>query len=234
MKVTETLAKKLNYRKWRILFFIIAIALVVSSVSLLVVVPKVFGEGFVSLSHELEYVVSPDLPAGMEVKSNGSVVRVREISLWANVANRYIVPVEVGYNGFDFVWFVYNQTVTDPKDVLGNLDYLVWGAFRAAYDIDSYSWYGFSMGGDLWKQKIGAQTGYEYYAIHKDRSNFTMTIPVGTKQHHLAPPHAWYGQNLHGQPVSPGTYYIYCIAYGKVSKPINLTVTSILWWPAGT
>lgn len=234
MKLTETLIKKLGYRRWRILFFIVAIALVVSLISLLVVMPKLFGERFFSLSHELEYVVSPDFPAGMEVKLKGSVVRVREIGLWANVVNRHIVPVEVGYDGFDFVWFVYNQTVADPKDVLGNLDYLVWGAFRAAYDIDGYSWFGFSMGGDFWKQKIGAQTGYEYYAIHKDRSNFTMMIPVGTKRHHLAPPHAWYGQNLYGQPVPPGTYYVYCIAYGKVNKPIDLTVTSILWWSAGT
>ena len=34
---------------------------------------------------------------------------------------------------------------------------------------------------------------------------------------------------LHGCPVSPETYYIYCIAYGKVAKPFNLTVDSILW-----
>jgi len=34
---------------------------------------------------------------------------------------------------------------------------------------------------------------------------------------------------LHGCPVSPGIYYIYCIAYGKVTKPFNLTVASILW-----
>jgi hypothetical protein len=34
---------------------------------------------------------------------------------------------------------------------------------------------------------------------------------------------------LHGCPVSPGTYYIYSIAYGKVAKPFNLTVGSILW-----
>jgi len=34
---------------------------------------------------------------------------------------------------------------------------------------------------------------------------------------------------LHGCPVSPGTYYTYCIAYGKVAKPFNLTVASILW-----
>lgn len=232
MKVPQATAKKLDYRKWKIPIFIVTIALVVSLIFLLVVVPTVFGEGFVSLSHELEYVVSPDLPAYMEVKSNGSVIGVREIGLWIYVTNSYIVSVEVGYNGFDFVWFIYNQTVTDPEDVLGNLDYLVGGAFRAAYDIDGYSWYGFSMGGDYWEQKIGAKTGYEYYAIHKGRSNFTKTIPVGTKQNHLAPPHTWYGQDPYGQPVPLGTYYIYYLAYGKVSKPINLTVTSILWWGA--
>jgi hypothetical protein len=33
----------------------------------------------------------------------------------------------------------------------------------------------------------------------------------------------------HGCPVSPETYYIYCIAYRKVAKPFNLTVASILW-----
>ena len=60
---------------------------------------------------------------------------------------------------------------------------------HAAYNIDSYFWYGFSMGGDLWKPKIGAKIDYEYCAIRKDSSNFTKTIPIGTKQHHLAPPH---------------------------------------------
>jgi len=41
----------------------------------------------------------------------------------------------------------------------------------------------------------------------------------------------WAGQDLHNRAVSPGTYYIYLIAYGKLSKPINLIVTSVFRSP---
>jgi hypothetical protein len=237
VKLTETPARKSNYRKWKIPILIAALTIIASLILLLVwvyyIVPSAYGDQFVSFSFELDYIAGPGNPA-MEVSYiNGSVVPVIWIGLWVNVTNSYVVPVEVRYNGFEFVWLIYNQTVTDPEDVIGNKDFLVWGTFRAAYGIGGWGWGIYSF--DDWSELLGNTTGYEYYIARKDLSNYTETFPVGTYRDYAIyelfgfPFAVWYGQNLHGQPVSPGTYYNYFIAYGKVSQLINLTVTSVLW-----
>lgn len=208
--------------------------IIVSLVSLLVIVPVVFGEQFVSFSFRPEpyYIVGP-LGHTMEiVYFNGSIIPISFVELKVNVTNSYFVPVEVKYNGFRFVWLIYNRTVADPGDVVGNEDFLVWGAFNTLY-LGGWGLYGF----DWWDTKLGNMTGYEYYVARKDLSNYTETIPVGTYRKSVFywapgfPTSYWYGQDLHGLPVPPGTYYIYVIAYGKVAGPLNLTVTSILWSP---
>lgn len=200
---------------------------------LLAFVPLVFGEQFVSFSFQPEpyYIVGPLRHTMKIVYFNGSIIPISYIQLTVNVTNSYFVPVEVRYNGFDFVMLIYNRTVSDPGDVVGNKDSLIWGAFQAAYYINGWLSYGF----DWWDTALGNMTGYEYYVAHKDLSNYTKTISVGTIRYHAFnwapwfPRCYWYGQDLHGYPVSPGTYYIYVIAYGKVAGPLNLTVTSILW-----
>jgi hypothetical protein len=228
MGVTEAV------RKRKIPIAVAAIVIVVSLVSLLMIVPLVFGEQFVSFSPKLVYIVGPGNPTMEVVYIDGSLTSVVWIGLHVNVTNSYVVPVEVRYNGFEFVWLIYNQTVTDPTDVVGNKDYLVWGAFRITYSSNPYDYdtYGFQHQA----RALGNMTGYEYYATHKDQSNYTKTIPVGTHRYYYVflssitePITAWCGRNYKSrQPVSPGTYHIYVIAYGKVSEPINLTVTSVL------
>ena len=123
--------------------------------------------------------------------------------------------------------------MTDPGDVVDNKDFLVWGAFDTPYLKSIWGLYGF----DWWGTPLGNMTGYEYYVARKDLSNYTKTTPVGTYRQLVFyydpwfPKAIWYGQDLHGLPVSPRTYHMYCIAYGKVAGPLNLTVTSILWSP---
>jgi len=236
--------QKVNYKRWKIPVIIISVIIAVSLISLLVVVPLVFGEEFVSFSSELEYFLEahPSLEISEVVYPDGRVVPVTWpvswIGLTVNVTNSYVVPVEVSYNGFEFVWLIYNQTVADPTDVVGNKDYLVWGAFRTAYGLHGYDTYGFYVGPTFWTNKTGYESAYDYYAAHKDLSNYTKTISPGTHRHylvfHLNTESYWSGQNYKTydgkyQPVPPGTYHIYVIAYGKVNDPINITVTSVLW-----
>ncbi len=240
----------MNHKKWKIPVIIASVATIVSLIFLLVwvyyivpyyVVPSTRGDHFVSFSSELDYILEahPSLEIAEVVYPDGRVVpvtwQVSWIGLHVNVTNSYFVPVEVNYNGFDFVWLIYNRTVTDPTDVVGNNDYLVWGAFQAAHDVYRRTTYGFYDGPGWWPvNETGYESGYEYYAAHVDRSNYTKTIPPGTRRHYLVF-HAitgsfWSGQNYKThQPLPPGTYHIYVIAYGKVNNPINITVTSVLW-----
>jgi len=230
MRVTEAV------RKRKIPIAIASIVIVGMLLTLLLFVPLVFGEQFVSFSFEFGYISETSAyhqPTMKVMYIDGSVIEVVFIDVWVNVTNSYIVPVEVKYNGFEFVWLIYNQTVTDPEDVVSNKDFLVWGAFRTTYYIGGSGWgmYGF----DDWSEWLGNMTGYEYYIARKDLSNYTETFPVGTYRDYAFyevdgfPLAVWYGQNLYGQPVAPGTYYNYFIAYGKICKPLNLTVTSVLW-----
>lgn len=215
---------------------IIVVSVVIGTLFILLVfVPLVFGEQFVSFSFQPKprYIVGP-LGHTMEiVYINGSIIPVSCVELEVNVTNSYFVPVQVKYNGFRFVWLIYNYTVVDPEDVVGNRAFLVWGAFDTPYLKSIWGLYGFDWRGT----PLGNMTGYEYYVARKDLSNYTTTIPVGTYRKLVFywtpefPASYWYGQDLHGSLVSPGTYYIYCIAYGKVAGPLNLTVTSILWSP---
>lgn len=247
MKLTEDSARKFNYRKWKIPIIIASVAIIVSLIFLLVwvyyivpyyIVPSEHGDQFVSFSPKLVYVAGPGNPTIEVVYINGSVVPVAWIGLHVNVTNSYFVPVEVSYNGFEFVWLIYNQTVTDPTDVVGNNDYLVWGAFYAGYYvIGAVPMFGFYGDPGCWSNTTGYESAYDYYAAHKDQSNYTKTIAVGTHQHlyvfesaSTSPLTAWGGQNYKThQPVSPGTYHIYVIAYGKVNAPINITVNAVFW-----
>jgi len=216
-------------RKW--IVFIPVVILAVSLVSLLVIVPLVFADRFVSCSFELEYVAGPGYPCMEIVYVNGSVVPIVSIQVSATVTNSYFAPVQVRYNGFEFVWLIYNQTVDDPADIVGNKDHLIWGAFRTAYPVFDSPMYGFENNGF----RLGNITGYEYYISRKDLTNYTKTIPHGKLRQYaffyiFGPPSvAWYGQNLNGHPILPGTYYMYMMAYGRVYQTMNLTVTSILW-----
>ena len=206
-------------RKLKILIALISAIIIAVLISLLAVVPLEFGNRYISPSLELIYYVRGE---SMEVVYiNGSVVRVGNIGFTASLTNSYFRPVYVHYNGFEVVLLIYNRSVTEPADIVGNKDFLVWGFF---WSEDLPGWYPILT--------FDKKTAYEYYVGRKDLSNFTMEIPVAGLSYPIGSPgysSSWYGQNLSGKPIPPGTYYIYCIAFGRVSKPFNLTVVSVLW-----
>lgn len=82
---------------------------------------------------------------------------------------------------------------------------------------------------------LNNRESYDYYVTHKDYSNYTSRIPVGTTVCPLFDMRMfggpWTGTDLQGKPVSPGIYHIYPIVYGRILEPINLTVTSVFWNP---
>ncbi len=222
VKATEKPTRKFDYRKCKIPILVSVVLIVAMLVSLLVIVPLAFSDGFVSVSFKPYFYSGPGHPTLEIVYFNGSIVPVTEMGIQINVTNSYFVPVQIRYNGFAYVMLIYNHTVTDPTDVVKNKDHLIWGAF------DAYS--------PSWKtaSALSDPESYNYYVSRKGLLNYTKAISVGTLKctkflySGVGLPH-WIGQDLHGCPVSPGTYYIYCIAYGKVAKLFNLTVTSILW-----
>ena len=211
-KVTETPARKFNYRKWGILVSVLTI-IAVMLISLFVVVPFTFGDRYVSTSVDLDFLLGPGDPPVEVVYTNGSLIRVCFFGFNVNVTNSYFAPAYIRYNGLDLIILVYNRTVVNPEDVEGNKPFLVWGAFYAEP---------FSFGTDLCDS-------YDYYADHKDLSNFTRRIPVGTTTYaslfEMWPAPHWWGQNCFtNEPVSTGTYFIYATAFGKVSAPFNLEI----------
>lgn len=226
-------------RKLLVLNLVVSAVAVVSLICVLIIVPLMFGDSFMSCSFELSYITGPYGPSMKIVYVNGSVISVWWIGLWVNVTNKYVAPVQIRYNGFDFVWLIYNRTVKDPANVVGNKDSLMWGAFETVYSINGWGMWGFDEGTyPPDRIKFGNMTGYEYYLSRKDLSNYTITIPRGTSRCYafyemaMFPDSSWHGQNLLGNPVSPGTYHMYLIAYGKFhaqNEPINITVTSVLW-----
>jgi len=197
---------------------------IVSLISLYIIVPRNLGNAFISVSFKLSYGRYVGGGGTMEViYVNGSIVGVDWIGLRVKVTNRYFTTVRVKYNGFDYVYLIYNHTVTDPSDVEANKDFLVWGGYFGFYlpspEMQSFE---FRRG-----------TGYEYYVARRNLSNYTYTIDTdGTGGSIFDYPELgpiWYAQDLHGYPASPQTYYIYCVAFGKTAGPTNLTVTSVLW-----
>lgn len=215
--MTETPTRKFNYRKWGTRIAVLSI-IAVMLISLFVVVPRGFGDRYVSTSVDLNFWLGPGDPSVEIVYTNGSLISVCVFGFNVNVTNSYFAPVYIRYNGMDFVILIYNRTVANPEDVSGNRPFLIWGAFYAQP---------FQFGTDL-------GDSYGYYVDHKDLSNFTRRIPPGTEREpslfNLWPGPEWWGQNCFTNAmVSPGTYYIYAIAFGKVSTPFNLTITSILW-----
>lgn len=207
--------KFLTERKWLALSLIV----VVSFVSLLIVVPVAFGSQFVSVSFKLLYLLAHAHPTMEVVYYNGNIIPVANIGLRVNLTNHYFVPVQVKYNGFDFVWLIYNHTVSAPTDVVNNKNFLVWGAY-----------YGYDRCDDF-----RGDAGYDFYVANKERSDFVTRIATGTAKdiwlfYSIISDKVWSGQDRNGNPIEPGIYYNYCISYGRVSEPFVLNVTSVLWF----
>jgi len=187
-------------------------------------VPNVLGKQYVSVSHLPRFYTDPLGSGNIEVMYNGRIFRIGLLAISINVTNNYFVPVHFKYNGFPYVWLIYNQTVFDPSDVVNNRNSLVWGAFYCASPSGVYTF-----GGD----SIYFEDGFEYYVNRRELSNFTKTIESGTYSKNYVlfmPPGtvggSWYGQYWfdHLSYVSTGTYYMYCIIFGIVSGPVNFTI----------
>jgi hypothetical protein len=189
-------------------------------------VPHVLGGQYVSVSFSPQFIAGPgSTPLHLDYK--GKAIDANLISIEINVTNSYFRPVYINYNGFDVVWLIYNKTVTEPSDVMSNRNSLVWGAYyylvyeaipdpkRGVHDFT----------GD----------GFEYYSDKRELSNFQIDIPTGNKTYGIlfmpssSVPGIWYGQYCFNVTslVSPGTYFLYCIIFGILCNPQNVTITSI-------
>jgi len=202
--------------KNRKLFVVISMATLASLISLLVIAPLVFGEQFAYFSFQLDPASYVYGSGTIEiVYFNGSLIKVGWIGLKVNVTNNYFRPVQIRYNGFEYVMLVYNCAVTDPSDIVNNKPFLIWGAFHAVRALGK----GF---------RLSESWAYNYYVTRRNLSNYTVTLPVGTSTGPVfvgsGEPN-WGGQDLNGDPISPGIYYIYCIRYGRKLEPITLNIT---------
>ena len=143
-----------------------------------------------------------------------------------NITNSYFQPVYLNYNGFDAVWLIYNETVSNPSNIMSNKNFLVWGA-------DSYLVTQASSDPERGVHDFTGD-GFNLYSSRRENSNFqtmilTDTYNFGWMFDSAYEAGAWYGQYYYNTTsfVSPGTYYMYCIIYGVLCPPQNVTVTSI-------
>jgi hypothetical protein len=189
-------------------------------IALFAIIPYAYGLNFTSFSYKLYEIIGPGRTTMEIVYENGSIGPVAWIGLEVSLANSYFVPVRIAYNGFDYVMLIYNRTVDNPVDVTLNKNSLVWGAYY---------------GGQLYppsnELELYIGGGFAYYASRRNLSNYSETIPVGTFNYSLilynyVTP-VFRAENLNGNPISPGVYHVYCIAFGQLLAPMNLTVTSV-------
>jgi hypothetical protein len=190
-------------------------------------VPHSLGRQYISVSFSPDPLGGPG-PNLLHVDYEGRAFNVTSVSIEINVTNSYFEPVYVSYNGFDVVWLVYNKTVSNPSDVISNRNFLVWGAYYyLVYEAIPDP-----------NRGVHDFTGddFEFYSSRRNSSNFQTVIPTGTLGYDyysflFAPdiePGTWYGQYYTNANsfVPPGTYFMYCIIYGVLCPPKNVTVTS--------
>ena len=139
------------------------------------------------------------------------------------IVNTYFTSVTIRYNGLEHVILIYNRTVNDPADVEANRKFLVWGAFNARW----VEWPRIFL-------IFEDENALKCYILRRSLINHSITIgPKATIRYYMwcepytsfAKENAWHGQDINGNPVSPGTYYIYMFVYGIPAKPFPLVVT---------
>ncbi len=214
----------------RILLVVIGVILIatVGSLSFFVFwyVPNTLGRQYVSVSFQpLFYPGYYPGESRLHLVYDGRAINASFVSVAINITNSYFVPVQFGYNGFDAVWLIYNQRVSDPSDIEGNRTALVYGAYSSLNMwIDRYPGIrAFSTG------------GYQTYDAMKSFANFTATINPGKAVRNQDlffdgsnDLDCWLGRWwLNNSDVSPGTYFMYCIILGIPTGPLNVTVASI-------
>jgi len=158
-----------DHNRWfagrrKVVIALVVLALSVSLITVLLIIPVVFGESFVSHSFELYYAVGPGHPDWKVVYVNGSTIGIVCLGIKVKGTNNYFLPVHIKYNGFAHVMLVYNRSVENPADVELNRDFLIWGGFLGV------SWYAGEFDDDL---------AYAYYVSRKDLTNYTTIISQG-------------------------------------------------------
>lgn len=185
-------------------------------------VPHVLGEQYLSVSWAPIFDTNPR--RNLHLVYEGMQINMSRLEIEINVTNNYFQPIYISYDGFDVVWLIYNQTVSDPSDVISNRNYLVWGAY--------FYQKLFTMSGD--SQDFTGK-GFQFYSDRREASNIQVSIPSGGL-HNDYPifmgdlePGWWAGQYCFNpnSPVPLGTYIMYCIIFGVLCPPKNVTVTSV-------
>jgi len=222
-------------RKWKIPALVIPIATLALIIPSLMIVPLAFGNSFLSSRFEPDLVgYEMSIHQHMRVECvDGRTFNVSYVGVRFWWSNSYFVPVQIHYNGFDYVMLVYNSTVDNPGDVTENKDHLVWGAWKARRELNEL------YGG--WNPtataSFASKRAYDFYLNHKALTNYTRTIHPGKvywdtafRRPDFGAP-AWYGQDLRGNPISLGSYYVYFILYGMVAEPgpFELKVLNGYW-----
>lgn len=211
------------------------IAIILVAVFLFDVLPGAYGNNYVSIMWEIgvyghydtngPFTMNVSVPAGVGRDSpySGPCNYISPTVIY--VFNSYFIPVRIHGNEFEDLYLIYNHTVSDPGDVEANKRYLVWGAyFTYSSPIVSFE----------------DKSAYGYYVARRTLSNYTQTVVPGCSKYcpsfDINPSNniVWYGQDLNGKPVPPGTYYLYYICMGIVAKPapitINVTALYPWWW----
>jgi hypothetical protein len=192
-------------------------------------VPQFLGWQYVSVSFR-PALIGSDRVEPLHIEYEGKAWNASSLSIKISVINRYFQPVYLSYDGFDVVWLIYNKTVSNPSDVLSNRNFLIWGAyFYRVLNAESYTpgrgFYDFT------------GEGFEFYTSKRLSSNFQACIPTHPLSNYTLfvpfsePGTTWYGQYYLNRTsivvVPPATYFMYCIIYGRLLPPENVTVTSI-------
>ena len=185
--------------------------------------PHVLGEQYLSVSYSPLTITGPGRP-NLHLVLDDTSINVTRLSLNINVTNSYFQPIYISYNGFDVVWLIYNQTVSNPSDVITNKNYLFWGAY--------YYETLFTMSGDI---EPLVEKGFQFYVSHRGDS-VQVSIPSGGLQSHPyhiflsdLEPGWWAGEYCfnYTSPVPLGIYVMYCIIFGVSCEPQSLKVTSV-------
>jgi hypothetical protein len=185
-------------------------------------VPNTLGRQYVSVSFQPLFHGGESF---LHLVYEGRAINAAFVSVAVNITNSYFVPVQFSYNGFDAVWLIYSQRVSDPSDIDGNRAALVYGAYSSL---------------NIWNERYAgirafSTGGYQTYDAMKSFVNFTATINPGTAVRNqdlffngFNEPDCWLGRFwLNNSDVSPGTYFMYCIILGIPTGPLNMTVTSM-------
>lgn len=193
-------------RRRRTIAFLIA-ALLLSLAIPLYVVPNAMGDSFVKTHLSAEYLpVSSvvDVPTFKVQGEGNTILSVGGVGFLVNVTNSYFVPVIISYGPDQLVIYVYNQRVDHPGDQSLNTK-LVWNATGAA---DT---------GEEDNTRVTSQEDLTQHVLSVPPSGISYVFADQTS--------AWNGTDYRTATMAaPGDYYVYALAFGRMTGPIIVRV----------